>query len=302
MNKLSTTVYDKLIMTKATSKEIDFVLYLARYQNAYGEVEGVYHRDVEEELGISVQTFYDLKESLTEKGIIRCEKRDYSDWDITLLDNEFLGQDAYKKGYFQLHLQMFHSEAFQKMRAGAKLLAMQFLRLNMINKCSHRIGVQKFFEEYGKKLQVKEGALRSYLTEIREFFYINISNKNYYFKIKNKVMEIAQNNKTANSNYNEQLYRTALRRNKIKKVYSNEETDIKKYLNAHHEVFRKLRAGAGFVEAVKQSIEEINREKSGKKTRIFRSSLVKKILKDLLEAPDLVVASEIEQIMKKITI
>lgn len=287
MNKLSISVYNKLISQKATSREIDFVLYLARYQNAWGEVEGVYHKDVEAELGISGQTFYDLKRSLTDKGIISCTKRNYVDWDITLLDNEFLDKDAYKKGYFQLHLGMFASEQFRKMKAGSKLLAMQFLRMNMINQSAFKKKVVDFFADYGKALGVKMEALRVYLTEIKAFFYINIANKVYYFKVKKVATEVPNDNKTENANYNQQIYNAALRRSKIKKTYMQQETDILKYLNAHHNELVRMKAGSGFLAAVKQSINIINQDKpvTKKPKRVLRPSLIKQILSPLLREP-----------------
>lgn len=285
MNKLSVSVYNKLIKQKATSKEIDFVLYLARYQNAYGEVVGVYHRDVEEALGISVQTFYDLKRSLVEKGIIKCKKLCYQDWDITLLDNEFLDKEAYKKGYFQLHLGMFQSEQFRNMRAGSKLLAMQFLRLNLINQCSFKKKVQDVFRDYGKMLGVKAEAIRVYLKELKAFFYINIKNKIYYFRVKSNAAEVPEGSQnTENGNFNRQILGTVLRRNRIKKTFLQQEEDILKYLNAHHNEIVRMRAGSGFVEAVRQSIDIINmdRPKSRKPKRVLRPSLIKKIMGQML--------------------
>lgn len=38
MQKLSVTVLEKMIQANVTSKEIDFLLYVARFQNEYGVV------------------------------------------------------------------------------------------------------------------------------------------------------------------------------------------------------------------------------------------------------------------------
>ncbi|XCP83574.1 hypothetical protein ABXS75_10815 [Roseburia hominis] len=280
MNKLSISVYEKLIEKKATSKEIDFVLYLARYQNAYGEVEGVYYRDICEELGISAQGFYDLKESLIKKEIIVCLKRDYTDWDITLLDNEFPDEEAYKKGYFQLHAKMFSSDKFRKMRAGAKLLAMDLYRFNLINKSSHEININKFFSKYQELLGVRTAAVRLYLTQIKEFFYVNIVNKNYYFKLKKDMAKSPEGSqRTERQNYQDQIYRTVLRRNRIKRVYEKAQMDVMKVLNIYHRDLIHSRAGVGFTKIVKESLEVINKGKpKAQYKRVLRPSLINKLL------------------------
>lgn len=286
MNKLSISVYNKLIEQRATSREIDFVIYLARYQDAHGEVVGVYHKDVEEELGISRQTFYDLKNSLENKGIIKCVKRNHLDWDITLLDNEFLEKDAYKKGYFQLHRGMFHSEQFRNMRSGAKLLAMHFLRMNLINQCSFVKKVKDVYKDYCELLGVKVEAIRSYLKEIKVFFYINIKKRNYYFKLKTDAKIIPEKSPyTENRNFNKHMLDTAQRRNRIKTIYQQARESVEKYLNAHHSEIIRLKSNEGFVETVRESIEIINqgRPKSGRPLRVLRPDVVIKLMVEKLE-------------------
>lgn len=280
MNKLSVSVFEKLIAKKATSREIDFVIYLAQYQNAYGEVEGVHYKDVCDALGVSIQGFYDLKNSLTEKSIIECVKRDYTDWDITVLDNAFPDEESYKKGYFQLHRQMFHSKTFQKMKAKAKLLAMEFMRFNLTNKCAHEIGTKRFFEKYKEIFGVDEAALRGYLSQLRKLFNINIKDGKYYFDIKSSMSEIAKGNKhTKNQNYNDQMYHTVIRRNRIKKVYENARNDIYHVLNIYHDELSHSMAGMGFTKVVKDSIRVLNESsKSRKKKSHLRPKLINKLL------------------------
>ncbi len=85
MQKLSVIVLEKMIKANVTSKEIDFLLYIARFQNEYGIIQGIYYRDIMDYIHVSHQTFYDCKKSLEEKGIIECVKNSYYDWDIELI-------------------------------------------------------------------------------------------------------------------------------------------------------------------------------------------------------------------------
>ena len=95
MRKLKSVIIDKLIETKATGAEIDFLLWLSHHQNEEGKVRGVYYKDVATGLHISYQTFYNVKKSLAEKRIIEVSKdsRFYDDWEIQILDNDFSGEE-----------------------------------------------------------------------------------------------------------------------------------------------------------------------------------------------------------------
>ena len=100
MRKLRDKVIDKLIAAKATSAEVDFVVWLSRYQDVSGLVRGVHYRDICTDMQIaSPQTFYNIKKSLEEKGIINISKNEacHGDWVIRILDNDFSAED-YKKG------------------------------------------------------------------------------------------------------------------------------------------------------------------------------------------------------------
>lgn len=72
-------------MRNISSIEMNFLLYVARFQNLKGCVIGVHHKDVEDGAGICKQSFYSAMRGLESRGIIRAEKGDRSDWDITIL-------------------------------------------------------------------------------------------------------------------------------------------------------------------------------------------------------------------------
>ena len=68
--KLKHKIITKMIQKKLTRAEVDFILQNAKYQDDKGEVVGVYYKEIKEALGISSQTFYDLKESLVKKDFL----------------------------------------------------------------------------------------------------------------------------------------------------------------------------------------------------------------------------------------
>ena len=63
-----------MIEKKLTSKEIDFLLYISRFQDNNGRVDGVYYKEICQRMHMSNQGFYDVKRSLTEKGLIFIRK------------------------------------------------------------------------------------------------------------------------------------------------------------------------------------------------------------------------------------
>ena len=89
MYKLKNSYIDKMIEHKLSSCEIDFILYIARYQDEAGCVESVYYKDVCEKISISIQKFYDIIESLKGKGLILAKKSRPSDIKIVLIGNSF---------------------------------------------------------------------------------------------------------------------------------------------------------------------------------------------------------------------
>lgn len=87
--KIKYALLDKL--NSLTNKEVDFILYVARYQDDYGCIRGMYYRDVCENADMCKQTFYDTLRSLQAQGIITYSRVN-QDYDITILDNDFRTQ------------------------------------------------------------------------------------------------------------------------------------------------------------------------------------------------------------------
>ena len=90
--KIKYSLLDRLC--NLTNKEVDFLLYVAHYQDDYGRIRGIYYRDVCQACDMCKQTFYDVLRSLQQKGVITYVRAD-RDYNITILDNDF----SYKGSY-----------------------------------------------------------------------------------------------------------------------------------------------------------------------------------------------------------
>lgn len=139
--------YSKLPMLRnLTNKEMDFFLYIARYQDLAGNVPGVHNQDVCKHTGMCKQSFYTVLRSLQKKGIIEYRKCSEIDYDIHIVDNDFSYDGAFQEGYINLHRKVFHRERFKKLKANEKYLLFELLKRTHENRSSFRIGTQKFYE------------------------------------------------------------------------------------------------------------------------------------------------------------
>lgn len=179
MQKLKLQVIEQMIKMDCTNAEISFMLHIARYQDEDGSVVGVYYKDTMEELGISYQKFYDLKQSLIEKELISAEKNSYTDWDITILNNDFTDGD-FSCGYVSVNKKIFFTEEFKKFKANEKLLAIHLLIVTGAGNRSFRIRKSELFKKYCEMLGVSKRFLRFYLENLKSLFSIGIEQGLYY--------------------------------------------------------------------------------------------------------------------------
>ena len=164
-----------MILHKLSSKEIDFILYVAVSQDINGKIESVYYKDVCSAIDISIQKFYDILSSLAEKGLIKYEKKHRADICVKLVGNDFSGA-TYKKGehgYLKVAAKKFLCEEFLELKAGSKLL---YLYIQRFSKGKH-LGVQKFYEDFGKIFQVTAKSLQIYVHELKKKCFLAISKK-----------------------------------------------------------------------------------------------------------------------------
>lgn len=215
MRKLKNEIFSKLHNEHLTGTDISVFLEIAMYQDDYGNVQGVYYKDITELLGISNQTYYNSLERLSEAGLISVEKNNYFDRDIKILNNSF-NKATYKKnnteGYVSLSAELYSSESFRKLRAGAKLLAMHCILFYQRNSRTYQIATDKFIDKYTRLLNVTRRVIISYLKDLKKFFSIGIKDGKYF------ITPLAAYSDTYGSSDNELYYehelKAALRREK----------------------------------------------------------------------------------------
>lgn len=282
MQKLQLGIIKKLVERNATSAEIDFLLYVSRFQNNYGTAEGIHYKEACEELSFSVQTFYDVKNSLEEKGIISCEKRSYSDHDITILDNVFVTTEDYKKGYLNTNYNVFNCRQFKELTAGAKLLTMDIMKNNLAGGNSYHIGTKKFFKEYKERYHVCERTLRDYLKMLRLIFSIGIKDREYYFTVRKFAR--TKDNKVEDQNYRDNSVNVAVRRNRIKQMRPEDKKELDNMLCRYATEIKQRFGMFSLSDIVTKSIEKINVGNENKRTwkRILKPNLIHRLMrKDL---------------------
>lgn len=204
-------------MTEAnlTSAEVSFILYLSRYQDDTGRICGVHYKSVCKDLHISYQTFYDIKNSLIEKGLIKQEKMTYIDYDITIVGNDCSDlEQTLKERYINTNHAIFYSPEFHKMKAKEKILAMLFMVRTFTNKASYQILTNNFYDKFCRILSVTQRAIRTYLTSLRKFFAIGIKDHKYFITPKKNLYR-KPGQAREEDNYNNNIVQVVCRRNKI---------------------------------------------------------------------------------------
>lgn len=281
MQKLSYAVLDKLIENHVTSAEIDVLLYISRYQNNQGVAEGMYYKTICEELDIVYQTFYDVKNSLIEKGIIEAHKRHYLDYDIKILDNDFSDPEAWKKGYLNTNYEMFASSQFRNLKAGAKLLAMDLMKNNLAGGRSYRCRTDHFFKIFMDKFQICKRTLQEYLKMLRLLFYIGVKEHQYWITIRNFAKE--KQHGSENGNYNQNCIAVAIRRNHIKQTRKEDVTKIERILNTYKQQINDMLHGFSLSDTVLRSLEKLNPgKKKVKWKRELKPNLIHRVLRQEL--------------------
>ncbi len=186
MRKLKAEVIHNLIAAHPTSKEVDFIVWISRYQDSAGLVRGVYYKSVCEELQISPQTFYNVLRGLEVKGVIEVSKDNtYSgDWDIRIIDNDY-SKEPVRRGqkadnYLDMGKEIFYNREFFQMKAKEKLMTMLYIMIAGAGSPNYHIGTQHFVQKYTAMLAVKRRALQNYLKSIRKFFAIGMKGREYW--------------------------------------------------------------------------------------------------------------------------
>lgn len=275
MQKIKNSILDRMMTSKLTSKEIDFLIYISRFQNDDGRVSGIHYKEVCNQMKMSYQRFYDVKNSLIKKGFISAEKSNRIDHDITILGNKYENVENITEGYVNTNHNMFYHEAFFKLKAGAKILAMELLRMSYAGKGEFHIGTTNFYVKYTRLFGVTKRVMRTYLMSLKEvFFSIGIVDGQYYIRPK-KIVYKQHGAKSENDNLAEHNVDVICRRNKIKdytdKAYKDVLTIVRQYKreveNIGKDIYELLKV------AVEKSLEKLN-------IRTLKPKLIHMMLKE----------------------
>lgn len=279
MQKLKNSNIARMIDAKLTSKEIDFLIYVSRFQDSSGTAYGIHYKELCETMHMSHQEFYNAKASLEEKGFIQCGKSHRTDHDITIIDNH--EADCLRDGYVNTNHNIFYQDVFIQMKAGTKLLALEMMKITYAGKGYFEIGVTYFYEKYRKLFGVSKRVLRFYLMELKTFFSIGIKNKKYYIEPRKRIYRKEQE-QTEADRMRQHLAEAILRRNRIKETENAEKRDFKELFAQ----YGKIQTGKLFscLEwAIERSLEILNEGEKRIKKRILRAPLVHKLLLEEME-------------------
>lgn len=181
-----------MIAARISKNEIAFLLYIAVHQDASGKVYSVYYKDICEALDISIQKFYDILKSLSDKNLIKFEKLNPADFVVQLIGNDF-SSNNFTCGYLNVAEKEFHTKVFLNkkngkeikftdLKAGAQLL---FLYTQRFTNGKH-MGVKKFYDDFCNMFQVTRKTLQIYLQQLKDIHLLFISkkrNKAYHYEM-----------------------------------------------------------------------------------------------------------------------
>jgi len=181
MYKLKNSYIDKMIENQLSSKEIDFILYIAKFQDTTGTIHSVYYKNICEKVDISTQKFYDILNSLQSKGLISYEKKYRTDINVTLIGN---GWDANEeiKSYLNVASKDFTNKSFRELKAGAKLI---YLYMQRFTTKGQHMFVAEFYDKYRDLFHVTKKSIQIYIHELKERFLLHVSkkrNKSYHYE------------------------------------------------------------------------------------------------------------------------
>ena len=100
--RIKYSLINKLNTLKST--EFTLFLYLAKYQQLNGLVQGVHNQTVCQETGMCKQSFYNALRGLEKKNIISVTKASDIDYNVLIIGNDFTAEEAFDKGLSLIHI------------------------------------------------------------------------------------------------------------------------------------------------------------------------------------------------------
>lgn len=184
MRKLAYQIIKKLIAYKATSAEVDLLIYLCRIASESGIAQAVNYRAACAAMGSCCpQTYYNALRHLEEHGIISSSKNNYYDRDITIIDAD-ISQGDYRRCRTQSYLNLSRTilqttdPVWQSLTAGEKLMLLALLVRTQSNgdKLQQtgqiRMRLKKFRDAYTREFQITRDTLTVYLHHLQAYFSI----------------------------------------------------------------------------------------------------------------------------------
>lgn len=267
--KIKYSLLNKL--NSLTNKEVDFILYVARYQDDYGCIRGIYYRDVCDNADMCKQTFYDTLRSLQAQGIITYSRVN-QDYDITILDNDFSYPGAYHEGYINVSRQVFHPRRFHELKAKEKLLLLHFMKITHSASGSYQIGTGKLYTKYMQLLGVTKRVLRGYLHSLKKFFAIGIKDGKYFISylrtVFNDRVEVSETDQ-----YMRHLVGVSCRRAKIKDFAPAAVKDVVTIMKQYRKEAQESSIGKSIFEIVDDCIYQAKELNSKYIHKLVRGTL-----------------------------
>ena len=196
MNKLKYDLIRKIYDdTSLTSDELNMLIWIAKNADDFGTVTGMYYKEISKELSVCHSQFYNIINSLQEKGYIK-KSKDYStDMNITMEENMFIVHDEQGnptveyRDYLNLNMSIFDDSEFYSLKAYAKKLLLAIIVKTVNDRARRKKNGGKtyakifhvpinMFKIYADKLHVTIRMIKSYFKDISKW--ISIYNDNEY--------------------------------------------------------------------------------------------------------------------------
>ena len=187
MQKIKYELIKRIIKEPLTSLEFNFLLYLAKICDQKGEVSGIYYSSIKKELECSSAKFYQLRDSLTDKGFITWEKNHGADIDIKLIGNDFTvdGEVVYKD-YLNINISILNDKSFLALRVGAKKMALELIKRAIAGQ-NNKIWYIPYnqYKKYATMINVSIRMITSYFNDLKKWIHIghNIQSKNKLYDV-----------------------------------------------------------------------------------------------------------------------
>lgn len=250
MQKLRLEYINKLLHSNLTGKEVDYILYISRFQQENGSVLGIYYKDVCSAMSFSsYQSFYNVQHSLEKKGLIKVKhNKEQGDFDVTLIGNDCSNiTEVKQEGYINTNKEIFFSEKFLSLKGKEKLLFLYLLkRAGASGNRAFKELPREFFKTFQDMFHVTERVIRSYLKNLKKFFSIGKKDKYYWFRGKVGHGLFSTCHVSERERELEKIVSLEVRRAKIKDVKEQELKDTAKLFTQYKEDIIKLQNG-GFI-------------------------------------------------------